>query len=151
MASDEFRLVSPEIQNEGSIQRKFTTEGQGTKKNISPPLEWYNVPEGTKTLALVVEDNTPDPDGPVVPWTIWVVVNIPSTLKGLPEGFSGKGEELGGDYAKIKEGNNDLKIPGWRTPQLASHGHRVEFKLYALDDEMHLGNKVRLSIYVIIF
>ncbi|KAB1224462.1 hypothetical protein CJ030_MR2G016351 [Morella rubra] len=144
MASDEFRLVSPAINHEGRLPRKYTWEGQGALKNLSPPLEWYNVPEGTKTLALVVQDiDAPDPSGPIVPWTIWVAANIPATLKGLPEGFSGrKEEELDGDYAGIKEGNNDWKVPGWRGPKLPSHGHRFEFKLYALDDELRLGHKV---------
>lgn len=121
-------------------------EGQGAKKNISPPLEWYNVPKGTKSLALIVQDiDAPEPSGPIVPFIIWVVVNIPPTLKGLLEGFSGKEEQMGGEYAGIKEGINDLKKHGWEAPKLPSHGHRIEFKLYALDDELHLGNKVRNS------
>nr|KAJ0187919.1 hypothetical protein LSAT_V11C900469290 [Lactuca sativa] len=142
-ASDEFRLTSSGIDHEGRLPRKYTSEGQGTQKDISPPLEWYNIPSGTKTLALVAEDiDAPDPNGPLVPWTLWVVINIPPTLKGLPEGFSGKEEEKGGDFANIKEGNNDFKLPGWRSPKLPSFGHRFEFKLYALDDEIDLGNKV---------
>ncbi|XP_020239959.1 uncharacterized protein LOC109818840 [Cajanus cajan] len=141
--SEEFRLVSPSISHEGKLPRQYSDEGQGAKKNISPPLEWYNLPQGTKTLAVVVEDiDAPDPEGPIVPWTHWVVVNIPATVKGLPEGFSGKEEEMGGDYKGIKEGNNDWKVPGWRGPRLPTHGHRLQFKLYALDDELHLGNKV---------
>lgn len=144
MASDEFRLVSSQVNNEGRLPRKYTGDGQGAKKNISPPLEWYNVPQGTKSLSLVVEDvDAPDPCGPIVPWTHWVVVNIPPTLNRLPEGFSGKEEEVGGDYAGIKEGNNDWKVPGWCGPSLQNHGHRLEFKLYALDDEIKLGNNVR--------
>ncbi|KAK3227359.1 hypothetical protein Dsin_007221 [Dipteronia sinensis] len=98
-------------------------------------------PRRTKSLALVVEDiDAPDPNDPIVPWTHWVVVNIPPSLKGLPEGFSGKEEEVGGDFAAIKEGKNDWKVPDWRGPKLPNHGHRIQFKLYALDDEMHLGN-----------
>ncbi|XVF76859.1 hypothetical protein PTKIN_Ptkin13bG0300800 [Pterospermum kingtungense] len=144
MASDQdqFRLVSPAINQGGKLPRKYTDEGQGAKKNLSPPLEWYNVPEETHSLALVVEDiDAPDPSDPIVPWTCWVVVNIPPTLKGLPEGFSGKEEEAGGDYATIQEGNNDHKVPGWRGPKLPSHGHRFQFRLFALDDQMKLGNK----------
>lgn len=143
MASDEFRLVSPGIDHEGRLPRKYTKEGQGTQKNISPPLEWYNVPKGTKSLALVVQDiDAPDPSGPLVPWVTWVVVNIPPECKGLPEGFSGKQEEGKGEYGEIQEGVNDSKVPGWRAPQLPTHGHRFEFKLYALDDDVKLGNKV---------
>lgn len=147
--ADEFRLVSPGIDHEGKLPRKYTVEGQGAKRNISPPLQWYNVPEGTKSLALVVQDiDAPDPNGPIVPWTCWVVVNIPPTLKGLPEGFSGK-EEKSGDYAMAKEGNNDLKVPGWAVPKVPSPGHRFEFKLYALDCELHQGNKVNFLILII--
>ncbi|EEF31877.1 UPF0098 protein CPn_0877/CP_0992/CPj0877/CpB0906 [Ricinus communis] len=139
----EFRLVSPEIDQEGKLPRKYTDEGQGARRNLSPPLEWYNVPEGTKSLALVVQDiDAPDPGGPIVPWTVWVVVNIPPTINRLPEGFSGKEEKVGDEYAGIREGNNDLKVPGWRGPKLPSHGHRFEFKLFALDDEIELGNRV---------
>lgn len=102
------------------------------------------MPEGTKSLALVVQDiDAPDPEGPLVPWTCWVVVNISPSLKGLPEGFSRKEEELGGELGGIREGNNDLKVPGWHVPKLPSHSHRLEFKLYALDDDrLHFGSKV---------
>ncbi|KAJ9545316.1 hypothetical protein OSB04_025023 [Centaurea solstitialis] len=139
-ASDEFRVASSGIDHEGRLPRKYTAEGQGTKKDISPPLEWYNVPNGTKTLAVVVEDI--DTSNPSVPYTSWVVINIPSTLKGLPEGFSGKEEDKGEDYANIKEGNNDFKALGWSGPKMPSPGHQFEFKLYALDVEIDVGNKV---------
>lgn len=100
----------------------------------------YNVPQGTKSLALVVEDiDAPDPSGPLVPWTIWVVVDIPPDMKGLPEGFSGNDEQ---DVAGIREGNNDHKIPGWRGPLMPSHDHRFQFKLFALSDKPNLGHTV---------
>ncbi|KAH7843756.1 hypothetical protein Vadar_020385 [Vaccinium darrowii] len=143
--TEEFRLISPTIDHNGRLPRKYTGDGQGAKKNLSPPLEWYNIPEGTKSIALVVQDiDASDPDGPIVPWTHWVVVNIPPSLKGLPEGFSGKEEE---EVGGIKEGNNDWKVPGWRGPKMPTTGHhppghRLEFKLFALDEELHLGSKV---------
>ncbi|GJZ69660.1 UPF0098 protein [Tanacetum coccineum] len=141
--ANEFRLASSGIDHEGRLPRKYTDEGQGAQSGISPPLEWYNVPNGTKSLALVVEDiDAPDPNGPLVPWTLWVMINIPPTLKGIPEGFSGKNENTGGEYGSIKEGHNDFKVPGWRAATMPSTGHRFEFKLYALDDELDLGNKV---------
>ncbi|TVU19774.1 hypothetical protein EJB05_35990, partial [Eragrostis curvula] len=145
MAQESLRLVSHQIaSHDGRLPRQYTAEGQGAKKDMSPPLEWYGVPEGTKSLALVVQDiDAPDPDSPVVPWTHWVVANIPPDTKGLPEGFSGGGagggrEEVGG----LQEGVNDWKQPGWRGPVPTSRGHRIQFRLYALDDELHLGNKV---------
>ncbi|KAF3330628.1 Phosphatidylethanolamine-binding protein [Carex littledalei] len=138
-----FKLVSPTFDHEGRLPRKYTNGGQGALKDLSPPLEWYNVPDGTKSLALVVEDAevTSEPDGPAVPWTHWVVMNIPPSVKRLPEGLSNK-ECLGQEYGQIKEGNNDWKVPGWCGPVQQSGNHRIVFRLYALDDEMHLGNKV---------
>ncbi|BAF17716.2 uncharacterized protein [Oryza sativa Japonica Group] len=144
MAQESLRLVShPIAAHEGRLPRHYTLEGQGAKKDISPPVEWYGVPDGTRSLALVVHDvDAPDPDGPIVPWTHWVVANIPPSVKGLPEGFSGKEGAAAREYGGIQEGVNDWKQPGWRGPIPPSRGHRIQFKLYALDDEVHLGNKV---------
>lgn len=152
MAHETLKLLSPFITHEGKIPRKYRGDGQGTQKDISPPLQWHGVPEGAKTLALVVQDiDAADPSGPIVPWTHWAVVNIPPSLKGPPEGFSGKEEEVSGDYAAIKEGTNDWKVPGWRGPKPPSSSRRYEFKLYALDDYLHLGNKaseyIKLKTY----
>lgn len=113
-----FKLVIPDLKPGGRLPRKYTGEAQGALKEISPPLEWYRVPDGTKSLALLVQDiDAPDPSSPIKPWTHWVVINIPASLKGLPAGFSRKEEEMGGDYAVIKEGINDWKVPGWRGPK----------------------------------
>ncbi|GJM88853.1 hypothetical protein PR202_ga05426 [Eleusine coracana subsp. coracana] len=144
MAQESLRLVSHQIASQdGRLPRQYSAEGQGAKKDISPPLEWYGVPEGTKSLALVVQDvDAPDPDRPVVPWTHWVVANIPPDTKGLPEGFSGGGAGAGREFGGLQEGVNDWKQPGWRGPVPPSRGHRIQFRLYALDDEVHLGNKV---------
>ncbi|EES19674.1 hypothetical protein BDA96_09G178100 [Sorghum bicolor] len=137
------RLVShPIAAHGGRLTRQYSAEGQGAKKDMSPPLEWYGVPEGTRSLALLAQDIDADP---AVPWTHWVVANIPPTTKGLPEGFSGREQGAAApprEYGGLQEGINDWKQPGWRGPVPPSHGHRIQFKLYALDDELHLGNKV---------
>ncbi|KAM7262869.1 hypothetical protein ACFE04_000552 [Oxalis oulophora] len=142
-SSEEFRLASSAINHEGRLPRKYTEEGQGAQKNISPPLEWYNVPKGTESLALVVQDiDVPGGSDPLS-WTIWVVVNIPPSLKGIPEGFSSMEDQLGNkEYEGVKEGHNDHKVPGYRVPMLPDHGHRFEFKIFALDEVLDLGNKV---------
>jgi Raf kinase inhibitor-like YbhB/YbcL family protein len=80
-----------------------------------------------------------------MPWTHWVAANIPPDTKRLPEGFYGgdRGPEQGG----MQEGVNDWKQPGWQGPVPTSQGHRVQFRLYALDDELKLGNKVRIRFH----
>ncbi|KAL2337710.1 hypothetical protein Fmac_012156 [Flemingia macrophylla] len=136
----EFRLISPACDN-GKLPRYCTQEGVGTKWDISPPLEWYNVPPKTKNIVLVVQDiDFVDPKGCVVPLTHWVVVNIPITMHGLPEGFSGKEDEEG-DGDGIAEGLNDWKVRLWRGPKMANYGDRFEFRLYALDDHMKFDNQ----------
>ncbi|KAF0923825.1 hypothetical protein E2562_007688 [Oryza meyeriana var. granulata] len=129
MAQESLRLVShPIAAHDGRLPRHYTLEGQGAKKDISPPLEWYGVPDGTRSLALVVQDiDAPDPEGPI----------------GLPEGFSGKESTAGRKFGGIQESVNDWKQPGWRGHIPTSRGHHIQLKLYALDDEVHLGNKAR--------
>eukprot|EP01018_Ginkgo_biloba_P008201 Gb_19006 [translate_table: standard] len=144
MASDEvFKLTSPVLEHGGRIPRKYTADGPGPKKDFSPPLEWYGVPEGTKSLALIMDDpDAPDPDDPIVPWTHWVLINIPPTLKRLSEDFSVKQFGENSEYASIKEGYNDWKVPGYRGPNPPVGNHRYVFRLYALDDFMNIGNKI---------
>ncbi|KAL5727937.1 hypothetical protein ACHQM5_001076 [Ranunculus cassubicifolius] len=135
MAKEGFRLASGGIKKVGKLLIKYTSEWQIAHESLSPPIEWYNVPKGTKSLALTVQDI--DEDRPRLPLVHWLVINIPPTLNGLPQGFSGKKEEeLVGDYAGVKEEIN------WRGPELAANGHRFKFKIYALDGNIHLGNQV---------
>ncbi|KAG0450260.1 hypothetical protein HPP92_026978 [Vanilla planifolia] len=138
MAQESMKLVSPQMHGDSRMPRKYTADGQGAVKDVSPPLEWYAVPPGAVTLALVVED-IDGLDDPLVPWTHWIVVNIPPSAKGLPEGFSGGNAD---NLAGVKEGVNDWKVPGWRGPKPPPDGHRIRFRLYALDCELQLGNKV---------
>ncbi|TIL81002.1 MAG: YbhB/YbcL family Raf kinase inhibitor-like protein, partial [Mesorhizobium sp.] len=45
-------LISPAFPAGGEILEKYTRDGQ----NVSPPLKWSGVPDGTKSLVLVVQD-----------------------------------------------------------------------------------------------
>lgn len=145
MAAEEgLYLASKEISHGGRIPRKFTQDAQGAVKDISPPLEWYNVPEEAVSLALIMEDpDAPDPAGPVGnPWVHWVVVNIPSTMKGLPAGFTTKHvDEDNDEIGEIQEGVNDFKVPGYRGPNPPIGVHRYFIKLYALDTKLKVGRK----------
>jgi len=139
------RLTSKEISHGGRIPRKFTQEAQGAVKDISPPLEWYGVPEATQSLVVIMEDpDVPDPANPIgVPWVHWVVVNIPPTLKGLPAGFTTKevDSEEDGELGEIQEGVNDFKVPGYRGPNPPTGLHSYSIKLYALDTKLKVGRK----------
>ncbi|KAG0569287.1 hypothetical protein M758_6G075300 [Ceratodon purpureus] len=132
------------ISNGGRFTRKYTQDGQGAVKDVSPPLEWYNVPEETVSLAIIMEDpDSPDPADPSPnPFVHWVVANIPPTMKGLPEGFAVKDVENEDEEAgQILEGVNDFKSTGYRGPIPSPSEHRYEFRLYALDTKLKVPKK----------
>ena len=52
-------------------------------KDCSPPLAWTDPPGGTNSFALISDD----PDAPGKTWVHWVVYNLPSSARGLPEAF----------------------------------------------------------------
>ena len=75
-------LTSPAFKQDGQIPSKYTCEGD----DISPPLVWDGVPEGTKSLVLIIDDpDAPDPKAPQRVWVHWVVYNIPPELRACPK------------------------------------------------------------------
>ena len=98
-------LTSPSFENQGDIPKKFTCDGQ----DISPALAWTNLPQGTKSLVLIVDDpDAPDPANPSMTWVHWVLYNIPATAGSLPEGVKEKDLPKG-----TLQGLNDWKKTGF--------------------------------------
>jgi len=119
------KLESPNFQNQGTIPKKFTCEGA----DVSPALAWSNVPEGTKSFALIVDDpDAPDPANPRMTWVHWVLYNIPGTARSLREGVTQNDLPKG-----TLQGLNDWKKPGYGGPCPPVGKHRYFHKLYALD------------------
>lgn len=119
-------IRSPAFTDGGEIPSRFTCEGE----DVSPALEWSGVPEGTKSLALVVEDpDAPDPKAPKMVYVHWVLWGLPPTEKGLPEGVAASALPKG-----AHEGLNDWKRPGYGGPCPPIGRHRYYFRLYALSD-----------------
>lgn len=118
-------MFSPAFAAGESIPPLYTCEGD----DISPPLEWEGVPEGTKSLALIVDDpDAPDPAAPTRTWVHWVVYNLPPDCAGLAEGVGGADLPPG-----ALEGTNDWKRVGYGGPCPPVGEHRYVHKLYALD------------------
>jgi Raf kinase inhibitor-like YbhB/YbcL family protein len=111
------------------IPKKHTGEGA----DVSPPLSWSGLPEGTTELALICDD----PDAPTAePWVHWVIYKIPADMKGLPEGISRKSRLK--EPSGALQGKNSWPASeeiGYRGPMPPpGHGvHHYYFKLYALD------------------
>jgi hypothetical protein len=114
-------ISSPAFANEGEIPQKYTCDGE----DINPPLEISNVPEGTKSLVLIVYD----PDAPRGPWTHWVLFNIPPETATIAENSTPAGATAGQTSAK------DIKYGG---PCPPSGSHRYYFTVFALKDTLDL-------------
>jgi Raf kinase inhibitor-like YbhB/YbcL family protein len=118
-------LTSPAFADNAAIPKKYTCEGG----DVSPALHWSAPPQGTKSLALIVDDpDAPDPRAPKMTWVHWVVLNIPAKADSLPEGASQRGLPAG-----AVQGLNDWKRSAYGGPCPPVGRHRYFHKLYALD------------------
>jgi Raf kinase inhibitor-like YbhB/YbcL family protein len=107
------KLSSPAFTDGGVIPPRFTCDGQ----DVSPPLAWTEVPDGTAAFALTVLD--PDARG----FVHWLLSNIPGDVRELSEG-------KGGDSGT--PGRTGFGRSGWGGPCPPSGQHRYVFTLYAL-------------------
>lgn len=118
-------ITSPAFSNNEEIPSKYTCDGM----DISPALAWSGLPEGSKSIALIVDDpDAPDPAAPKMTWVHWVLYNIPPSATGLPEAVESQDLPEG-----TKEGLNDWKRTGYGGPCPPIGQHRYFHKLYALD------------------
>jgi Raf kinase inhibitor-like YbhB/YbcL family protein len=99
-------------------------------KNISPQIEWGDVPQGTKSLALICDD----PDAPAGVWVHWVVFNIPPDLKEIKENLPNDKKISNG----MCQGTSDFRKTGYGGPCPPGGTHRYFFKVYALDKILEL-------------
>jgi len=120
------KLTSSAFKDHGNIPSEYTCQG----KNVSPPLSWTSPPEGTKSLALIVDDpDAPDPKAPKMTWVHWVLYDLPSASRSLPRAA----HDL---PPGTKQGLNDWHKPEYGGPCPPVGRHRYFFKLYALDTSL---------------
>ncbi len=118
-------LTSPAFSHQGDIPKRCTCEGS----DVSPPLAWSGVPDGTKSLALIVDDpDAPDPRAPKRTWVHWVLYNLPPEAGALPEAVAPEALPAGAE-----QGLNDWNRTGYGGPCPPIGRHRYFHKLYALD------------------
>jgi Raf kinase inhibitor-like YbhB/YbcL family protein len=120
-------LTSTAFREGTPIPGQYTGDG----RNSSPPLQWRDLPAGTRSLALVCED----PDAPRGTFTHWVAYNLPAESRELPEGVPTEPTLSDGTL----QGTNDFGRVGYGGPAPpAGKPHRYFFKLFALDGPLHL-------------
>ncbi|UCD71713.1 MAG: YbhB/YbcL family Raf kinase inhibitor-like protein [Syntrophobacterales bacterium] len=122
----EIKITSTAFEEGGMIPKQYTCDGP----DISPPLAWGDVPEETKSLALICDD----PDAPMGTWVHWVLFNIPADTRELPENVPLQKRLANGAI----HGMNDFRKIGYGGPCPPGGTHRYSFKLYALGTEINL-------------
>ena len=129
-------LTSPAFANGGEIPTRFTCDGD----DVSPALAWRGAPDGTRSLALIVDDpDAPDPAAPKRIWVHWVLYNLASSATQIAEAATRA--SLG---AGVRDALNDWNRPGYGGPCPPVGRHRYFHKLYALDTMLpDLGPRAR--------
>jgi Raf kinase inhibitor-like YbhB/YbcL family protein len=116
------RVTSPAFSMNQPIPAQFSCDGQ----NVNPPLAFDGVPEGAKSLVLIVDD----PDAPAKVWVHWTLWNLDPKTKeirqdSVPEGAT--------------QGRTDFGRSSWGGPCPPGGTHRYRFKLYALGARLKLA------------
>lgn len=116
-------LTSPAFREGQQIPEKYTCDGA----NISPPLSWSSVPQGTRSLVLFIDDpDAPDPAHPRMDWTHWLLYNIPPQTVSLVEGVRDLPHGT-------RMGFTDFRQQEYSGPCPPIGNHRYFHRLYALD------------------
>jgi len=113
------KITSSAFDHEGVIPSKYTCEGE----EVNPPLQIDQIPSGTQTLAIIMED----PDAPNGTFDHWLVWNIPAATN-----------IIGGDSVPGISGKNGGGQSGYYGPCPPSGVHRYYFYVYALDTTLDL-------------
>jgi len=108
------------------IPRRHTCDGQ----DVSPPLVWSGIPEGTQSIVLICDD----PDAPMGTWVHWVLFNLPAETAELSDDIP----ETATLESGAVHGKNDFGRLGYGGPCPPGGTHRYFFKVYALDQKLSL-------------
>lgn len=111
-------ITSPAFKHKEYIPEKYTCEGE----DINPELDISGIPDGTASLALIMDD----PDAPMGVWVHWVVFDIPVVSRIKENSVPGK-------LGLTNSGRRD-----YHGPCPPSGTHRYFFKVYALDTKLNL-------------
>jgi Raf kinase inhibitor-like YbhB/YbcL family protein len=122
------KLTSTAFDEAGTIPVNYSCD----HNNISPQLTWTDVPEGSESFAIIVDD----PDAPAGTWLHWLIYNIPPKMRALSENLPNI-EKL---QSGALQGLNDFHKIGYGGPcPPEGHGpHHYQFKLYALDEMLDI-------------
>jgi Raf kinase inhibitor-like YbhB/YbcL family protein len=138
-------LSSPAFPDYGALPLKYApnAHAQTTWAGLSPPLSWTQPPLRTRALVLTMLDLEAAPGGNPDDQLLWMIVNLPASTRGLPEGVPR------GRTAMLPEGafQRSFGSNGYVGPQPGAdkQAHHYEFELYTLDQALDAPHDVTLS------
>lgn len=117
------KITSPAFRDKEHVPVPHTGQGE----NTSPELHFDDIPAGTKSLVLIVQDRDATPE----PWIHWLVFNIPPETTSVPAATIPDGgvEGLANGGTHGYEGPNPIYFSGT---------HHYYYQLFALDTILDL-------------
>jgi len=109
-------ITSPVFKDGGDIPTKYACDGE----NINPPLVFSDIPVGTVSLLLKVED----PDAPGGTFLHWLIFDIPPEIGEIKE--NSRPDDS-------RAGINDSGLTDYNGPCPPEGTHRYIFTINALD------------------
>lgn len=120
-------VTSPAF-GQGIIPSEYTCHGRGGP----PPIYWSGAPQGTKSLALVVDDA----DAPITPYIYWIVLDISPATTDIQAGLLPPG---------ARQADNSRGFPGYDAPCPIHGSHKYRFTIYALSSAYATSSALRLG------
>ena len=117
-------LTTKDFEIGGTIPEKFTCDGE----NISPQLEWSDVPEETKSFAILFQSYRKPADQ----HKLWLICDIPKDAREIPQNGPVPGKII----------LNDFGWKGYSGPCPSQGAQEYQFTVYALNVEKLEGRGV---------
>jgi Raf kinase inhibitor-like YbhB/YbcL family protein len=120
--------VSSEAFVSGILAQRYTCHGA----KMSPPLNWSGAPQGTKSIALIVDDSS----APITPTIYWLVFDINPGTTDIQEGVLPTG---------ARQALNSAGTATYDAPCPRGRPHSYRFTVYALNTTLKLPNGAPLQ------
>lgn len=141
-------MTSTAFEDGSIIPNKYTSL---SPTPISPELQWTNVPDGTVSFALILDDQDNSLQKTTNMTLHWMIFNIPGTARGLPEDVPHVDQLSDGSIqAMLTGGRTTPARPGYKGMGAPPEGpyHHYVYWLYALDSKLSLdSNASRTEVY----
>jgi Raf kinase inhibitor-like YbhB/YbcL family protein len=113
--------VTSQVFNQHLFPAAYTCDGS----RHSPSLHWSGAPQGTKSLALLVDDAS----APIRPYIYWIVFDIGSQTTGIQAGQVPSG---------ARQADNSKGTDRYDAPCPTNGRHTYRFTVYALSRSLSL-------------